>query len=77
MASNVGFTSVWCKYVLLSLVNKEAALAYSKTEYTNVGIPSRDRGGTKVKSMRCHAIAEGEGHQKVSLILIHRLIEMG
>ena len=44
-----------------------------------MGIPSRDRGGKKVVSERCHAAAEGERHLSLghSLVVIHRLIEMG
>ena len=32
--ADVGFPSVCCEYVLLSLVNKEAALAYGRAEYS-------------------------------------------
>ena len=42
---DVGFPSVCCEYVLSPLVNKEAALSYGRAEYSNVGNPSRDRGG--------------------------------
>ena len=33
----LGFPSVCCEYVLLPLVNNEAALAYGRTEYRYVG----------------------------------------
>ena len=33
-ATDVGFHSVCYQYVLLPLVNKEAALAYSRAEYS-------------------------------------------
>ena len=57
---DVGFPSVCCEYVLLPLVNKEAALAYGKAEYSKAGNPSRDRGGKKAESDRCHVAAKGE-----------------
>ena len=34
---DVGFHSVCYEYVLLPLVNKEAALAYSRAEYSQAG----------------------------------------
>ena len=58
----MGFPSVCCKYVLLTLVNKETALAYGREEYSEVGNPSRDRGGKKEDSERCHVAAEGKRH---------------
>ena len=52
--SGEGFPSECYEYVLLSLVNKEAALAYGRAEY-KVGSPSRERGGGKmVESERRH-----------------------
>ena len=57
---HVGFTSVFCEYVLLLLVNKEAALAYGRAEYSKAENPSRDRGRKKVGSKRCHVAAKRE-----------------
>lgn len=34
VATDMGFPSVWCEYVLLLLVDKEAALAYGRAEYS-------------------------------------------
>ena len=48
----VGFPSVCCEYILLSLVNKEAALTYGKAEYSKAINPSRGRGGKKTESGR-------------------------
>ena len=62
----MGFSSVCCKYVLLPLVNKEAALAYGRAEYSKVGNPSRNRGGKKVESGKRHVAAEGEGCQNLT-----------
>ena len=36
-SNNVGFPSVCYEYVLLPLVNKEAASAYSRAEYSQAG----------------------------------------
>ena len=63
---DVGFLSVCCEYVLLALVIKEVALAYSRTDYRKVGNPRRDRRGKKVESGRCHAAAEGERCQNLT-----------
>ena len=58
------FPSVCCEYVLLSLVNKEAALAYGRAEYSKVENPSRDRGGKKAESGRRHgATQEARGNR--------------
>ena len=63
---DVGFASVCCKYVFFPLVNKEAALDYSSKEYNKVKNPSRDRGGKKVESRRCHVADEGERQQNLN-----------
>ena len=34
LAPDMGFPSVYCEYVLLLLVNKEASLTYDKAEYS-------------------------------------------
>ena len=53
---DVGFPSVCCECVLLPLVNKEAALAYVREEYSKAENPSRDRGGKKAESGRHHLV---------------------
>ena len=60
---DVGLLSECCENLLLPLLNKEAAVAYGRTEYSNAGNLSRDREGKKVESGRCHVAAEGEKHQ--------------
>ena len=61
---------------LLPLVNKEVALTYGRAEYSKAGNLSRDRGGKKVGSGRCHVATEGEGHWNLtighSLVVMHR-----
>ena len=57
----MGFPSVCCEYVLLPLVNKEAALTYGRAEYSKAGNPSRDRRGKKVESGDAMLAAKGEG----------------
>ena len=52
--------------VLLPLVNKEAALAYGKAEYSKVGNSNRDRGAKKADSERCHVVAEEKRHHKLA-----------
>ena len=49
-----------CKYVLLSLVNKESPLTYGRAEYSKAGTPCRDRGEKKMEPERHHVAAEGE-----------------
>ena len=61
----MGCSSVYCEYVLLSLVNKEAALAYGRAEYSKAGIPSRDRGEKKMESDKPHVAAKGERCQNL------------
>ena len=39
----MGFPSIWYEYVLLSLVNKEATVAYSKAEYSQAGRDVKSR----------------------------------
>lgn len=39
---DLGYPSVCCEYVLLPLVNKEAALSQGKAEYSLVGNPNRE-----------------------------------
>ena len=75
----VGFPSVCCEYVLLSLVNKEAGLAYGRAEYSKAGNPSRDRGGKKTESGRCQVSAEDERCLTIrpQVVVIYRLIEVG
>ena len=63
---DVGFPSVWYEYVLLPLVNKESALAYGRIEYSKSGNPSRDRGGKKVESAKCHVAANIERYKKLT-----------
>ena len=58
--------SVCCEYVLLPLVNKEVALAYSRAEYSKAKIPSSDRDEMKAESGRRHVVAKGERLQKLS-----------
>ena len=41
--ASVGFPSVCCEYVLLPLVNIEAALAYSREEASQGGRDKRER----------------------------------
>ena len=48
--------SVYCDYILLPLVNKEAALAYGRAEYSKKGNPRR--GGKKSESVWCHVAPE-------------------
>ena len=40
---DVGFPFICCEYVSLPLVNKEAASAYGKAEYSQAGNPNRER----------------------------------
>ena len=56
----MGFLSVCCEYLLSLLVNKEDALAYGRAEYSKPENPSRDKGGKKAESERCHVATEGE-----------------
>lgn len=42
---DVGFPSAFSEYVLLPLVNREAASAYGKTEYSHPGRDERERVG--------------------------------
>ena len=58
----MGFPSVCCEYVLF--INKEAALAYEKAEYSKVRKPSRDKGGKKAESGRWHVATEEETYKK-------------
>ena len=57
---DVQFPSVCYEYVLLPLVNREAALVYSRAEYSQTG---RDV-EREAESKRCRVAAEGEGHTK-------------
>ena len=57
--TDVGCPSVCCEYVLLLLVNKEAALVCGRAEYSKAGNPSRDRGEKKAELGSHHIIAEG------------------
>ena len=41
---DMGCPSVCCEYVLLPLVDKEAALSYGRAEYSKLGNSSRDTG---------------------------------
>ena len=50
--------------VLLALVDKEAALTYSRAEYSKVENLSRDTGGNK--SGRRHVVTEGERCQNLT-----------
>ena len=60
----MGFSFVCYEYVLLPLVNKEAALAYSRAEYSKAENPSRDREGKKAESERSHvATQEARGYK--------------
>ena len=59
-----GFPSVCHGDVLLSLVNKEAALAYGRAEYSKAGNSSTDKGGKKAELERCQVAAEGERGNK-------------
>ena len=45
MVCNVGFLSVCCEYVLLSLVNKEADLAKSQAENPSKDIEKKESQG--------------------------------
>ena len=45
---------------LLPLVNKEAALAYSKAEYSQAGNPNRDKQREQDESRKHHATDEEE-----------------
>lgn len=63
----MGFPSAFCEYVLLSLVNKEATLAYDRTEDSKAGNPSRDSRGKKVESGRRHVAAKGERCQNLTV----------
>ena len=56
--NDVGFPSVFCEYVLLPLVNKEAVLAYGREEYGKAGNPSIDRRGKKAESESCHVATQ-------------------
>ena len=60
------FFSVCCEYVSLLLVNKEAALAYGRAEYSKAGNPSRDRRGKKVEPGRYHVATKGERLQNLT-----------
>ena len=75
------FPSICYEYVLLPLVNKEAALTYGRAEYNKVGNSSRDRGGKKAESGDAmeQTKEKNEGTLPVvhSLMAIHRLIEIG
>ena len=46
---DVGYPYICCEYVLLPLVNKEAALVYGRAEYSKAGIPSRDKEGKEAE----------------------------
>ena len=75
----MGFPSVCCEYVLLSLVNKEDALWQG---IRNVGRKTKlNAGRKKLKSERHHVDTKREGHGILlaghSLMVIDRLIEMG
>ena len=61
----MGFPPICCKYVLFPLVNKEAAWAYGRAEYKQAGNRSRDEGGKKMESERCHVAAEVERCQNL------------
>lgn len=53
MVAPIGNTKT-CEYVSLPLLNKDAASAYGRTEYSLVGNPSRDTRTKKVESERYH-----------------------
>ena len=75
----MGCPFVSCEHVLLPMVNKDTALAYGKADYSKVGNQSRNRGGKKVETGRCHVTAKGERIENLTdkpLMTIHRLIEM-
>ena len=63
---DVGFPSVCWEYVLLPLANKETALAYGSTEYSQVGILSIERRRKKVELGRDHVAAKGERCQNLT-----------
>lgn len=46
----MGYLSIDWEYVFLPLVYKEAAMAYGKAEYSQVGNPSKITGRRKVES---------------------------
>ena len=52
----MGCTSVCCDYFLLLLINKDAALAYGRAEYSWAERPN-NTGREKVKSRRTPAAA--------------------
>ena len=53
LVPDVGCPSVCYKYVLLPLVNKEAALAYSRAEYSQAGRDIERVGGVKEMTCSC------------------------
>ena len=55
----MGFPFVCYKYILLPLVNKDAALAYSRADYNQ---DERDIEREKVESKRYHVAAKGGRH---------------
>ena len=59
-------------------MNKNAAWAYDRAEYSKAGIPSRYRGKKKAESERRHVAAKGERLYSVShsLVAIHKIIKM-
>ena len=58
--ADAGFLSVSFEYVLLPLVNKEAASAYSRAEYSQAG---RDTKREWAESRRHQVAAEGDRHR--------------
>lgn len=56
---DMGFPSICCKYILLPFVNKEAASAYSRAEYSQAG---RNIERVWGELERYHVAAEREGH---------------
>lgn len=62
-SGDVGFSSACCQYVLLSFINKEAALVYGWAKQSQAENLNRDRVGRdkkKTKNKKHHVTAEEE-----------------